>query len=303
MDRRAAGISTVKLKNVSLHTLQLPSAAVQDNEAINLIFIHGLAANLGFWYACAARFFSPFGRITLFDLRGHGMSTMPPRGYRVDDLADDVRHLLDAVGISEAHFIAHSFGGLVALVLARHHPERVKSLVLADVRIPSVQPKLSLSQWAQWPALKDRLAQASLELDDDDPEGGMMLLTALARARLAADRRRRRLQNVLMPGQRLLGGRRAAKRWLSLLEKTSAYAEITSSVGIDRSDLAKLNLPILALYGENSMTVPSGQALAAECPNCTFGLFEGAGHFFPVTQPRKFGERAGAFFQQILEQP
>lgn len=300
MTRRVAGISTVKLTNVSLHTMQLPLPAAPEQEAVDLVFIHGLAANLGFWYACAANFFSPFGRVTLFDLRGHGLSSTPHEGYSVDALVDDVRELFDAVGISQGHVVAHSFGGLVALTLAHRHPERVKSLVLADVRIPAVQPQLTLSEWSQWPALRGWLAQSRVDLDGDDPEGGMMLLTAMARARMTANRRRPQVQNALMPGQPLFGGRRAASRWLSLLEKTSAYSEIVSSVGIERAELAQLHQPILALYGANSMTVPSGEALAQDCPNCTYTLIEDAGHFFPVTQPRKFGEHAGAFLRQVL---
>ena len=56
--------------------------------------------------------------MTMYDLRGHGRSGSPPRGYSPRVMADDLRDLMDALAIDRAHIISHSFGGQIALHFA-----------------------------------------------------------------------------------------------------------------------------------------------------------------------------------------
>jgi 3-oxoadipate enol-lactonase len=62
------------------------------------------------------------------DLRGFGESPLPggPFSY-----LDDLRALLDHLGLDRAALVANSFGGRIALDFALAHPERVGALVLA----------------------------------------------------------------------------------------------------------------------------------------------------------------------------
>lgn len=70
---------------------------------------------------------SAFHRVVAPDLRGFGETPVPGVAYAD---ADDVVHLLDALGIDEATIVGSSFGGRVALEFAAQHPDRVRSLVL-----------------------------------------------------------------------------------------------------------------------------------------------------------------------------
>jgi len=70
-------------------------------------------------------------RIVAPDLRGHGRSTSEPPwtfAQHVDDLVETV----DALGISKADWVGHSFGGRLVLELAARRPERVRRAVLLD---------------------------------------------------------------------------------------------------------------------------------------------------------------------------
>ena len=49
--------------------------------------------------------------------------------YLLADMADDGVRLLDALGISEAHVVGASMGGMIAQTIAARHPDRVLSLV------------------------------------------------------------------------------------------------------------------------------------------------------------------------------
>ena len=94
----------------------------------DVVFIHGLGANCAFWHL---NVLLPLGRkyrVTVYDLRGHGYSTMPSSGYTSEDMADDLHHLINHLGIKKAHLIGHSLGGVIALHYAALYPERVSSI-------------------------------------------------------------------------------------------------------------------------------------------------------------------------------
>ncbi|MEM6913379.1 MAG: alpha/beta fold hydrolase, partial [Pseudomonadota bacterium] len=61
----------------------------EHKQPADIVFVHGLATNMAFWYASIAMAFSSVARVTLIDLRGHGRSSTPPSGYRAPDLAAD----------------------------------------------------------------------------------------------------------------------------------------------------------------------------------------------------------------------
>lgn len=62
--------------------------------------------------------------------RGHGDSDKPMFGYRVQDFANDVVALLDALGIERTVLVGHSGSCFVARRVAIHHPDRVAGIVL-----------------------------------------------------------------------------------------------------------------------------------------------------------------------------
>jgi pimeloyl-ACP methyl ester carboxylesterase len=64
------------------------------------------------------------------DLRGTGASDPAPGSYTMEDVADDVAGLVDAIGIGKAHVSGLSFGAAVGMWLAAKHPDKVRSLSL-----------------------------------------------------------------------------------------------------------------------------------------------------------------------------
>ncbi|MEU4743269.1 3-oxoadipate enol-lactonase [Actinosynnema sp. NPDC023658] len=81
-------------------------------------------------------------RVLRYDHRGHGGSAAPPGPYRIDDLADDVLELLDALGIARVSYCGVSMGGMVGMWLAGHAPERIERLVLCctTAGFPAARP-------------------------------------------------------------------------------------------------------------------------------------------------------------------
>ena len=94
-----------------------------------LLLISGLGGEASFWAdnvaALAARH-----TVVLHDHRGTGRSARSRIEYAVEQMADDVRQLMDGLGIARAHVVGHSTGGAIGQILALDHAARVDRLVL-----------------------------------------------------------------------------------------------------------------------------------------------------------------------------
>jgi lipase len=76
----------------------------------------------------------PGVRVHAVDLRGHGRSPWTPP-WRIEQHVADLVGVLDGPGLDRVPVIGHSFGGAIAVHLARTAPERVERLVLLDPAI------------------------------------------------------------------------------------------------------------------------------------------------------------------------
>lgn len=103
-----------------------------------VLLIHGFASN-GFvnWRSTGwVDLLEKAGRMVItIDNRGHGESAKPtdPAAYDALTMAEDFRALLDHLAIPQADVIGYSMGARLAAILAIHHPERVRSLVLGGL--------------------------------------------------------------------------------------------------------------------------------------------------------------------------
>lgn len=93
-----------------------------------IVFLHFSGANLMMWQRIVPYFQDRY-RLILVDLRGHGKSDRPEKGYHMDEMAGDVLGILEHLGIERAHIVGSSLGAEVGLSLAANHPEKVISLV------------------------------------------------------------------------------------------------------------------------------------------------------------------------------
>src|SRR5690348_2440044 len=129
-----AGIAAVHVRTVALASgvhLRLLECGASTDEPV--LLIHGWGACV-YTYRFALQALAHAGRRALsFDLRGHGLSDKPvgPDHYRTSVLLEDVRELLDAIGVRRVDVVGHSLGGGIALRFALAHPARVRRLALA----------------------------------------------------------------------------------------------------------------------------------------------------------------------------
>lgn len=112
----------IKLDNIEINT------RYSINEGQAILFLHFAGGNLNMWNGILPQFEQNFSVIAP-DLRGHGNSDKPLKGYHIDDMANDMYLLLNHLGVEHCHVIGSSLGAEVALSLATYHPELVLSIV------------------------------------------------------------------------------------------------------------------------------------------------------------------------------
>ncbi|HEV8094252.1 MAG TPA: 3-oxoadipate enol-lactonase [Burkholderiales bacterium] len=103
-----------------------------------LVLSHSLACSVRMWDEQIAAFRDRY-RILAYDTRGHGSSDAPGGPYTLELLADDLKALLDRLGIARAHYCGLSMGGMIGQTFALKYPGMFASLTLADTtsRIPA----------------------------------------------------------------------------------------------------------------------------------------------------------------------
>jgi pimeloyl-ACP methyl ester carboxylesterase len=115
-----------------------------------LLLVHGdFSDGPGAW-SLQLESLSGHHRLIVVDRRGHGRSPREPRPYTIAGDATDVLAVADQAGADRFHLAGHSYGGLVAIEVARRAADRVRSLHLLEPpylmllpRHPAVAPLIA----------------------------------------------------------------------------------------------------------------------------------------------------------------
>jgi 3-oxoadipate enol-lactonase len=96
-----------------------------------LTMSNSLATTHRMWDAQMAAFTKAY-RVLRYDKRGHGETEVAPGPYSFELLGDDVLALLDALQITQTHFVGLSMGGMTGMTMALRKPSVLRTLVLCD---------------------------------------------------------------------------------------------------------------------------------------------------------------------------
>jgi len=102
-----------------------------------LLMITGLGSNLDLWNPRMVEELSKHFKLVLFDNRGTGRTDISNKEYTMKLFADDTMGLMNALGISKAHVLGLSMGGMIAQELAINYPEKVSKVILCSTHCGS----------------------------------------------------------------------------------------------------------------------------------------------------------------------
>jgi aminoacrylate hydrolase len=235
-----------------------------------LILSPGLGGSAHYWQPNLAAFAERY-RVLLYDHRGTGRSDRKlPDRLTVQDMADDVIGLMDALGIERAHLVGHAAGGLIGLALALGAPKRLGKLVV-------------INGWAELDPYTARCFDVRLALlRDSGPEAYLRAQpiflyppdwTSVHSDRLDAE---------------------AAAHLAGFPDPAVVEQRIAALRSFDVSaELGRIAAPVLVLASSDDALVPAhaARSLAEGLPNATRMLQFGGGHACNVTEPEEFHER------------
>lgn len=262
----------------------------------DVVLVHGLGANLAFWYLGGGRHLANNRQVLLYDLRGHGRSSIPATGYHLPSMAADLEALMSHLDMRSVHLVGHSFGGRVALTFAGLYPERVRSLVVADTQIRSLQPSMRLRDWPHWPAWREQLMKLGLtEPPSDDSIIDFKLLAELNKygGDLAATGRAGPPRRISLRSRDM--GNRGRAVWQKMLTQTTAQREFEDEAPLEGDFFSRITAPTLLLFGAMSHCLPTAEALLERLPHSRLIEIPRAGHFFPVVEPIRFARAVERF--------
>jgi pimeloyl-ACP methyl ester carboxylesterase len=95
-----------------------------------LLMIHGFGECIDQTWGAIIPELSKSYRVIAINQRGHGASTNPTGKFTHRQSAEDIRNLMDALGLKRANAIGFSSGGMTLLHLATRYPDRLSKLVV-----------------------------------------------------------------------------------------------------------------------------------------------------------------------------
>lgn len=255
-----------------------------------LVLIPGLGGEGAFWQGVADRL-APHHSLIRIDHRGAGQSERPDPGpqdgaatgtatggvYTIPRIARDVLGVLDDLGLTRAHVIGHSTGGMIGQTLATKAPERLAGLVVSaswdrvDLRFRLIfEARLALLEQAG-PVAYHKLTQA-LGYDPDWIEAHAPALAAELAAAPA------RLEPLAVQAARIR----------MLLDH-----DVHDRLGAIRS-------PTLVMGGLDDALIPYAYSrrLARAIPGARLVEMRG-GHFYPRAHPDRFATEVSVFLQGL----
>jgi len=229
-----------------------------------LVLIHGFPLDSAMWDAQLAGL-AQHCYVVAPDLRGHGESDVPPGPYSMDQHADDVAALMDALGIRRAVVAGLSMGGYVAEALWRRHSARISGLALIDTRANADTAEGKAGREAAIGRVRER---------------GVSVLADEMLPRLLAPHRQ--------------GDTEIARTLEAMIKRQPAEGMIGALQAMrDRPDatilLTTVNAPSLVVVGEADAITPVNvsQEMEAALPDVRLVVVAGAGHMSPMEAPEE----------------
>src|SRR3954452_11689002 len=113
-----------------------------------LLFVDGGPQNWSCWHRVVPLLADRY-RLIMPDLRGHGWSDAPRRGYDKEQLATDVLGLLDRMEFDTVGYVGHDWGGWTGFLACLRAPQRFTGLLALGIIHPfqRATPAKAVQAW------------------------------------------------------------------------------------------------------------------------------------------------------------
>ncbi|WP_284745798.1 alpha/beta fold hydrolase [Amycolatopsis sp. RTGN1] len=224
-----------------------------------VVFLHGMGTDsLASFYLTLAPPVAAAGiDVISYDLRGHGKTERPVRGYTLGDFVADLDDLLKQLDVDRpVHLVGNSFGGTLAYSYAVANPSRVRSIVC-------IESEPATEVWAG--KMAEILAYTVKFLQVEESFDWI-------EANFSAHHRR------------------LAKMAAERITSTKMAEEVPLGPLLTWEQVAAIGCPVLSILGSHGYQADDLEALTSLLPHGELHVFEGQGHSVLVEQHREVRE-------------
>jgi len=245
-----------------------------EGEGPWLTMSHSLACNLHMWDEEAKRLSKRY-KVLRYDTRGHGASGAPAGAYTLEQLADDLHGLLQALGVKSTHFVGLSMGGMIGQTYALKYPGMFATLSLCDTS--SRYPAEAAGLWTE--RIKTVEAQ------------GMEPLVESTLARWFTEPFRKAQPEVV-------------QKVAAMIRATPVAGYVGCCHAIPKINLtarlAEIRCPSLIIVGKDDAGTPVAMAedIHRAMPGSKLVVIPSAAHLSNLEQPDAFNRALGDFIDQ-----
>jgi len=234
-----------------------------------VILSNSLGTTMAMWEPQLAILKEHFS-VLLYDMRGHGLSTVMPGGYSLDRLGSDVVELLDHLELEKVYFCGLSIGGMLGQWLSVVHPQRLHSLVLANT--------------SAYAGPADFWRERLNGIEDE----GLQSTWPMVRQRWVSDSFSERNPNRVA----------MLKKMFEQMNQQGYVSTCAAVRDMDLTNVARLNtLPTLIIAGQHDIASPLSKSeyLLSQYKNAELIILD-AGHLSNIEQEEKFTQAIVEFF-------
>ncbi|MEK7946186.1 alpha/beta hydrolase [Pigmentiphaga sp. YJ18] len=254
-------------------TLELPGLRVNYHdrgEGPPLMLVHGSGPGVSAWanWRGVIDELSGRHRVIAPDMAGFGYTAVDPGTvFNIDNWVAQVIGVMDTLGLEQADLLGNSFGGGIALHVARRHPARVRRLVLMG----AVSLSFPLTQgldlvWGYTPSIENmRRLMGVFAWDQALTTENLVRLRYEASIQRGMDK----VYESLFPAPR--------QRWVDMLAQPEA-------------ELARIEQPTLILHGRDDQVIPLDISLRLlrVLKNADLAVYGNCGHWTQIEKRQEF---------------
>jgi pimeloyl-ACP methyl ester carboxylesterase len=214
---------------------------------IPIVLLHGWGGEINSIKPIADRLNPNKYRRIIIDLPGFGESSKPSSTIGSWDYTEIIFRFISKLGLTKVHLIGHSFGGKIALLLSKKHPELVEKLIVispSGIRLP--------------PTLKQRCKISVAKI-------GKIMESYLG--------------SVGKKLKTLIYSRISSNDYLNAGEMKNIFLRVVNED--IRKDISNLKVPTLLLWGEKDTATPvkGAEIMKESIEDVGLVVIKNAGHF------------------------
>jgi len=275
VDRFSASLKIAPVSGVELHYLERGSG-------VPLVLIHGGLGDYREWSAQIGPFSQHYRVVDYSRRYNYPNNNLETPDHSAIVEARDLAALLDALKLERVHLVGYSYGALTALFFATQHPERLRSLTLAEPpvlkwlpQIPGGQAELDKFMTTMWKPAGEAFRK-------EQPETALRITCDYFSGKGSYDKLPAEGRRILMSDIR---------EWKALTTSQDPFPML------DRDAVRRLKVPTLLITGEKTLNLLRMiiEELRRVMPAAECVTIPGATHDMWLEEPEACGKATLSF--------